>query len=257
LFVAWQDPATRSWYPIARLTHDDGIYRFIFTNGARKAQNECGFMPPTPFDSLEQVYESDVLFPLFANRVPKPNRPDYRDYVECLNLPLDKDDPMLVLSRNGGRRETDSYEVFPCPEPGSDGAYHIHFFAHGVRHLPDESLKRIEQLKRGDELLMAWDFQNPYDRRALMLLTSDRKGRDRYILGFCPRYLNADAFELLQANMPVTKIAVERVNPPPAPLQLRLLCNMTAEWPGAEFRPFSTSEYQPLVGVADTSSPVT
>ncbi|MEH2146883.1 hypothetical protein [Nostoc sp.] len=41
-------------------------------------------------------------------------------------------------------------------------------------------------------------------------------------------------------------LKVERVNPVPTTLQLRLLCNMTAEW-HEDFRPFSSQEYQPLV----------
>ncbi len=38
---------------------------------------------------------------------------------------------------------------------------------------------------------------------------------------------------------------VERVNPPPIPLQFRVLCNLTALWV-AGFEPFSSPSYQPL-----------
>ncbi|MEH2287807.1 hypothetical protein [Nostoc sp.] len=47
-------------------------------------------------------------------------------------------------------------------------------------------------------------------------------------------------------NLELLKVKIERVNPVPTPLQLRLLCNMTAEW-HKDFRPFSSWEYQPLV----------
>ncbi|WP_414528095.1 hypothetical protein [Nodularia chucula] len=43
-----------------------------------------------------------------------------------------------------------------------------------------------------------------------------------------------------------TKVHVERVNPAPTPLQLRLLCNVTAKWP-EDFHPFSSQEYQPII----------
>lgn len=40
-------------------------------------------------------------------------------------------------------------------------------------------------------------------------------------------------------------VAVERVNPAPAPLQLRLLCNLTSRWP-ARFKPFAGDPYEPV-----------
>ncbi|MEH1947323.1 MAG: hypothetical protein V7K77_10250 [Nostoc sp.] len=55
-----------------------------------------------------------------------------------------------------------------------------------------------------------------------------------------------DVFKLKNKNPELVKVDVERVNPVPTPLQLRLLCNMTAEW-YEDFRPFSSQEYQPVV----------
>ncbi|MEH2043530.1 hypothetical protein [Nostoc sp.] len=54
-----------------------------------------------------------------------------------------------------------------------------------------------------------------------------------------------DVFKLKNKNSELLKVHVERVNPVPTPLQLRLLCNMTAEWHEG-FRPFSSQEYQPI-----------
>jgi len=55
-----------------------------------------------------------------------------------------------------------------------------------------------------------------------------------------------DVFKLKNKNLEPVKVEVERINPVPTSLQLRLLCNMTATW-HEEFRPFSSREYQPLV----------
>lgn len=141
---------------------------------------------------------------------------------------------------------TDTFEVFPCPERDEDGAYHIHFFVHGLRHLPQESIARISDLKDEGRLLLMHDFQNPYDPAALMLRTDDTFPGDRHIVGFCPRYLLADAFEVLQSCVEYPQVLVERINPAPAPLQFRLLCNMSACWP-PDFRPCSSDAYQPIV----------
>jgi hypothetical protein len=35
LYVAWQDPETRAWSPVARLGYQEGAYHFEYTNGAK------------------------------------------------------------------------------------------------------------------------------------------------------------------------------------------------------------------------------
>lgn len=245
LFLAWQDPESRSWFPVGRLSNVNGIYRFVYTHGAREAQEKCSFHPLESFDSLEEAYESDELFPLFSNRIPRPTRPDYGSFIKWLNVPADQDDPIALLARSGGKRQTDYFEVFPCPERDEKGEYHIHFFVHGVRHIPNAG-QRIEKLVPGEQLLMLPDVQNTRDPDAVLLRTSDSFEGDCYLVGFCPRYLAGDISCLIRRKAPLPTVAVERVNPPPAPLQFRLLCNMTACWPNGEFEPFSGKEYQPL-----------
>jgi hypothetical protein len=241
LFLAWQDPKSRAWCPIGRLTFDGTKYQFMYTQGAKEAQVKFGFQLLYSFPDLQKVYTSVELFPLFSNRVMRSSRPDYKNYITWLNIPEHEDEPMTILSRSGGRKVTDCYEVFPCPEPDENGLYHIHFFAHGLRHIPTCAIERINQLQTGEVLYLANEFQNPYDSRALLLCT-----QDHHIVGYCPRYIVDDVFKLNHENSQLVKVNVERVNPVPTPLQLRLLCNMTAEW-YEEFRPFSSQEYQPIL----------
>ena len=244
LFVAWQAPLDRKWFPVGRLTYNGTRFRFVYTKGAGIAHRDCGFQPFGSFSALDGFYESAELFPLFANRVPPTDREDYGDFAQWLNVPRDSADPVAMLARSGGRRQTDTLELLPCPERDPEGAYHIHFFAHGLRYLSSESHARISRLKAGDDLLAALDFQNPHDTRALILRTNDAFPGDRFIVGYCPSYLLGDTFELL-TQCPSLSFEVERLNPPPAPLQFRLLCNMTTCWP-KDFRPFSSEEYQPM-----------
>lgn len=249
LFLAWQDPNSRSWFPIGRLTFDGVSYQFVYTQGVKEAQEKCGFEPLSSFPRLNEVYKSTKLFPVFSNRLIPRSRPDYSKFIQWLNIPQHEDDPIAMLSRSGGRRQTDTLTVFPYPEPDEEGRYHIHFFSHGLRHLPQCAIDRINHFEPGEKLWLAHEFQNPYDSQALTLNTEDH-----YIVGYCPRYLRSCAFGLLRWNSGFVDVRVERVNQPPTPLQFRLLCNMTAQWSN-DFRPFSSLEYQPLTTEVVTASP--
>ncbi|WP_009630338.1 HIRAN domain-containing protein [Synechocystis sp. PCC 7509] len=238
LFLAWQDSQSRCWFPIGRITFDEGKYEFVYTRGVIEAE-KFGFAPLLSFPYLKGVYTSTYLFPVLANRLMPRSRPDYADFVQWLNISQHDDDPIAILARSGGQRKTDTLTVFPSPEPDEDGKYHIHFFLHGLRHLPKCSIERINSFKPEEKLWLAHEFQNPYDSQALVLNTDDH-----YIVGYCPRFLNCEVFELLHQNPNAVEVRVERVNQSPAPLQFRLLCNLTAQW-DKKFRPFSSLEYQP------------
>jgi HIRAN domain len=241
LFLAWQDPKTRHWFPIGKLTFDGKEYQFIYTHGVKKAQAEPNFQLLHSFPKLDKIYTSSELFPLFSNRLMRPSRPDYQDYIQWLNIPQNEDDPIAILARSGGRKATDTFEVFPCPEINEDGLYHIHFFVHGLRYMPECSIDRVKQLQPGERLYLTQDFQNTYDSKALLLRTEQRHN-----LGYCPRYLAADICEVLKQNPESVCVRVERVNPAPTPIQFRLLCNMTAQW-HEDFSPFASQDYQPIV----------
>lgn len=246
LFLAWQDPNSRSWFPIGRLTFDGTNYQFTYTQGVLEAQQKCGFEPLPSFPRFGEVYTSTYLFSVFANRLMPKNRPDYSSFIHWLNLTQNESDPIAMLARSGGRRETDTLTVFPIPEPDSEGRYRLHFFLHGLRYLPPCAIERINRLETGENLWLAHEFQNQYDSKALTLNTEDH-----HIVGYCPRYLNSEIFEVLLRNPSLVEVRVEQVNLPPTPLQFRLLCNITAQCYN-DFRPFSSYEYQPLSSSSTT-----
>jgi hypothetical protein len=240
LFLAWQDPESRRWFPIGRLTFVQEKYEFAYTQGAREAQEKANFQELHSFPELEKIYRSPELFPLFSNRLMRPSRPDYKHYIEWLNLPENEKDPIAILARSGGQKATDYLEVFACPEKDENGKYHVHFFTRGLRHYPD-SLERVTQLKPGEPLLLLPEPTNIHDSQAILVST-----QDQYKLGYCPRYLTPDIHQLSNNFQQEVKVLVERVNLAPTPIQLRLLCQMIAPWPD-EFNPFSSFEYQPIV----------
>ena len=62
---------------------------------------------------------------------------------------------MVLSARSEGKRETDSLTVFPCLEADESGKYELHFFAHGLRYLPEDAIAKIEQF----QVLLALSFQ--------------------------------------------------------------------------------------------------
>jgi hypothetical protein len=240
LFLAWQDPDSRTWFPVGKLTREDGTYNFSYLQGAIQAGEKANFQPLWSFPDFYISYSSIELFPLFSNRLLRPSRPDYENFVQWLNIPQQKDDPIALLARSGGRRKTDSFEVFPYLERDEQGNYHIHFFAHGLRHFPKDIQQHVQSLQPGTRLLVTHDIQNAFDSRALILRTEDL-----HFVGYCPRYLTDDFFELISQFPQHVNAMVERVNLPPTPLQFRLLCNLTATWQ-EDFHPFSGPLYQSL-----------
>ena len=241
LFLAWQEPQSRHWFPIGQLTFDGKNYHFAYIQGVKKAQAESNFRLLHSFPERDRIYTSSELFPLFSNRLMRRSRPDYQNYIQWLNIPQDEDDPIAILARSEGRKVTDTFEVFPCPEKSENGTYYLHFFVHGLRYMPKSSLEKVKQLKPEDRLYLTLDIQNPYGSTALLLRTEERHN-----LGYCPRYLAADIWEIIQHDPEFVDVRIEKINPAPTPIQLRLLCNMTLQ-SNDNYVPFSSKDYQPIV----------
>ncbi len=238
LFVAWQNPSTRAWVPVGRLTHEGGGYKFVYTRGAKEAE---GFTPFGRMVDLEAAYVSDVLFPLFANRVLPKSRPEYGDYLRWLGLSEQGHSELEVLARTGGLRATDTLEIIPCPEPTEDKSYEVFFFSHGLRHLSSKDQARVNELKAGERLYLMQDLQNEHDSMALLLRTNDPVS----VVGYCPRYYSGEFSKLLKSvESDNVRVTVEQVNPD-APMQLRLLCKLHAPWP-ANFSACAMEQFQPL-----------
>lgn len=238
LFVSWQDPDERRWYPVGRLSFEKPGYKFVYTAGAKEAEN---FSPFFGMQELDAVYESEQLFPIFSNRLLSDTRPEYSKLINWLSLQTKDIDPFVILSLTGGVRKTDSIEIFPCPLPTNTGNYEMNFFSRGLSHQPEATQIRVSQLKRGENLYLMKDIQNEYDALALVLRTDDPVS----IVGYCPRYLAPDINELLTQNGPRdVEITVEKVNTD-APYQLRLLCNIISPWPQG-FSACSGELYRPL-----------
>ena len=243
LFVAWRsgDANLGSWGPVGRLEHDGELFRFCYTQGARSLP---GYRPFSEMPDLEQVYESETLFPLFANRLLSPSRPEYEAFMMWGGFdPNNPPDPIAILGVTEGIRQTDSVEVFPCPAPDAQGCFINKFFLHGVRWMPPAAIERISRLKPAESLCLMPDPLNEFDHDAVAVRTSDRA--NRFLIGYVPRYLARDVRQLFAECDPRSlELFVERINPD-APLQQRALCRMRACWPDG-FQPCNAPGFQPI-----------
>jgi hypothetical protein len=248
LFVAWRggDANHGSWGPVGRLEYDGGVYRFCYTQGARTLE---GFRAFPEMNDFDQVYESQELFPLFANRLLSPSRPEYEAYLRWGGFkPGSQPDPIAILSVTEGKRETDSVEVFACPTPDAEGCYVNKFFLHGVRWMPRDGQQRIFRLAENERLFVMLDVCNQHDFNAVAIRTDS----DPTMIGYVPRYLAHDVRELLRRCQPdFIELFVQQVNRD-APLQQRVLCRMHACWPDG-FRPCAGEAFRPIpVGMSAT-----
>lgn len=242
LFLAWQDTERpRGWFPVGQLDADieRPLYRFRYTGGAEQAQSEAGFPLLLEFPEPRKEYESAELFPIFKNRVRSKSRPDFVEYMH--NLGLDETaDPMQILSVSGGRRVTDAYEVFPKIEKREDGSFTCRFFLHGWRYVNSQAHERIGSLRQGDKLHITLELTNPATGLAVQMQTEDY-----HMIGWAPRYLVHD-LAMAMADFPTNYEAhVVRVNPDTAPINHRVLIEMSGRWDKHE--PMSSDDFKPLV----------
>jgi len=224
LFVAAHYPEQR-WHPLARMVRPNGDpngpYEFAYTNGAKFSY----FDLPEVLRPQQGYYPG--IPPILSNRLMRPSRPDYKDWLSWMDLDAGNNDPFEILARTGGQKATDYFETFP----------------HGVRYF---SVRHVEEaitaLRPGDQLLTMSDFQNPHDRQAVALRANNRA---RQLLGYCPGYIACNFRKVLMHPSKYNLLVrVHKINPD-APLSMKLLCRMSCDWPDG-FAPCTSKEFRLL-----------
>lgn len=249
LAVAWQHPDTRLISPVAMLEFDGVTYRFSYIANAERVD---GFQPLLGFSDLHRAYSSPHLFPIFAQRVMDPRRPDHARYVQRLGLPDDAT-PWEQMMRSGGRREGDLLQLFPEPEVRDDGSVVCSFLVHGIRHVPESGIDghghavtvealetQLASLEAGQELRLIREPSNPVNNRAVLTAT-----HDRFPLGWVPDLLLDDLYEFSDGNPEGVEVTVQQVNGSDAPPHLRLLACLTAR-PTKRYQAFTGPSWETL-----------
>lgn len=237
LFLAWQAPTDRAWFPVGRLdaVTESSRYRFNYTRGALSAQR-AGFHPVVSFPSLDRSYESSELFPMFKNRVLHP-RKDFSSYLA--SLALDRPDPIEILAVTGGERQTDSFEVFPKIEKRPDDSFVCRFFLHGLRHVSEAAQHRATLLKPGEPLGVSLELNNPTQGLAIQLTSHNYE-----FIGWTPRYIVEDLLKAINKN-PRLSASVVQVNAAGIPLNRRVLVEMRGFLPEG-IEPMTDGDFLPI-----------
>ena len=207
LVVSRQDPETRRYSRVGVLSQDGHLFRFKYDGGVTRA------LPGLP---LGRVHESESLFPIFAERVMDPHRPERAETLEQLGLGAEAE-PLEVLAVSGGGRTGDTYELTPLPQPGPVS---LPFLVRGIRHLTSEERAAIDHLSSGDRLELRCETDNEVNERALLVRQSG--GR----LGYVPDPLLAYMHRIMEHPF---ELVVDRVNPVEAGMHMRLLVRLTGE----------------------------
>jgi hypothetical protein len=241
LYVAWQDPDTRTWRTIARLRRTGDEYEFLFTRGVTKLNS-------IPLDlfrmDVNKRYRSTDLIPLFRNRLLSRNRTDFHKVANWLGLKGDENE-FVSLSKFGLIPGSDSILIYPAPEL-VDRNYSVEFFVHGIRHMHADMASHCDLLSTGSPLLPLLDVKNPADPNAVAFRTET----DFRLIGYLPAFYAGDVRTILSkpALANEAKIFVVKNNKD-APVQLRLLCRFEVVV-DQDFVSLNSEAHTPLLGEA-------
>ena len=239
LFLAWQAPADRAWFPVGRLDADSehSLYSFCYTRGVIGAK-KVGFHPIASFPMLGDSYQSSELFPMFKNRVLGSQRRDFAGYLASLGL--ETPDPIEILAVSGGERQTDSFEVFPKIEKDADGSFRCRFFLHGLRHMSEAAQTRAQYLVPGELLGVSLELNNPKYGLAIQLTSH----QDYEFIGWTPRYIVPDILKSITRAHDISATII-KVNTEGVPLNRRVLVEMKGVLP-ADYEPMADDVFLPF-----------
>lgn len=230
--VVWQDIDTRQLVRVGRLEFTGD--RFIFSY-APDAELHAGFEPFPSLPDYRRTYESDALFPIFAERMVTTAQTDYDSLVHALGLTREQATPVEVLARSWGRRPHDTIQIVPEPEQHDDGTETLPFLVSGVRHAhedvegddPDKVSERVAGLVHGQQLDWRDEPDNTANENAIRLQTSGR------LVGWIPNYL-LDYIHKKRGEGYGLRVTVEHANGPETAWHLRLLCLLQMSRPDVE-----------------------
>ena len=251
LFLSWQ---TRKpsywWFPVGRMdiVHESDTrtwYRFRYTQGAKRAQDQAKFPLLLEFPKLERNYKFGELFPVFQNRVTRRRRPDFISYVHSLGLTEDAD-AFDILSVSGRWRVTDPYGVFPKLKKDADGNLTCRFFLNGSRSISKEARERVKNLRENESLHL--ELTRSVAGQTAQILTEDHQ-----MIGWAPRYIAAILAAVPEKPIRFCLQVVQNNFHHPdahypgiAPFaNLQILIEMHGNWGDRE--PMSSEDFQPLV----------
>jgi hypothetical protein len=243
LAVAWRD-TTGEYVPIGLLQFDGLNYQFCYVG---RASQLTEFRPLLGLPDLYQTYRSERLFPMFAQRVMSPRRPDYQEHLNALSLHGDEG-PMELLGRTQGQRHGDTVQLIPEPSVDLDGSTICRFLVNGIRHVLEEDPEieyRLRQLQVGDALNLVSETTNEFNSRALLVTREGER------LGWVPNLLLDYVHRALETGS--TQVVVDTINGPGVSPHVRLSAILRGSVP-VGYEPFSGPDWEPLTPPASDNA---
>ena len=125
LYLAWQAPESRRWFPVGRLDAEPegkpSRYEFGYIEGVREACEMADFPMVPGFPELDAPYRSEKLFPFFENRLMNRRRPERAEYLRGLGLDPHRWDPVSELTAPFNHAHGNGFEVYPDIVPDGEG----------------------------------------------------------------------------------------------------------------------------------------
>ena len=245
LFVTWQAPESRRFFPIARVLRlPTGEFEWAYLRAVREAIELGGFAGLPGFEDIEAVGVGPELPAPFAHRAPA--RPARRSTSRprAANDVLDPAPITLLVPVGAGRHER--LEVFSPPLPAPLGGAWGVFAARGVGRVPGSQGSAFE-LAEHEPLALVPEPTNAYNPHAVLLARSDGSA-----IGYLPDYLANELAEALGPGLPglgarssVEVASFERIHHPPADPLYLVSCRYTCD-AGLAQRLFHSERYLPL-----------
>lgn len=228
LFMGWTDPNTNLWFPIKKMTWNDGKYYTVYLRGMIAAMDVSAAhrtLVRAGLAKLDEVNISNEIEVSFRTRLPV-NRP-FTDTHKldrlCLSTDLSQFDPFEYVARSGGYGN-DNSEIFAQTNPDRFGTYN---FYSGTRYIEGvDPSEYISQLEVGDRLRI--EKGSIYHQDIL--------------LGRASGYIN----DLVKYHPQAVNLTIAKINHDLYRFG-KILCHLQVN--GKVYEPFSDPYYQPLVDI--------
>ena len=115
LYLVWFDENKKVLNQIGTLSYNNGKYIFVYDNQDKndlQLFSSFGLFPG--FIDINQIYQSDVLFPTIQSRLPSKNREDYLQLLREYKLDENSND-FEILQSTKGKLSSDNF-LFITPD---------------------------------------------------------------------------------------------------------------------------------------------